>query len=92
MDDMTPKLLLLGRFVCFMTISYLLLDALVARLIRDPASKVRGFFALVASPVTRPVRRFLPEGATDDQVRWASIGLVALVWVLLLVLPRLASG
>lgn len=88
MDDLAPKLLLVGRFVCFMTLAYLLLDALVARLIRDPGSKVRGFFALVASPVTRPVRRFLPARATDDQVRWASMGLVALVWALLALLPR----
>lgn len=92
MADLTPKLLLMARFVCFMAISYLLLDALVARLLKDPASKVRGFFALLASPLTRPVRRFLAPSATDDQVRWAAIGLVGLLWALLALLPRLSAA
>lgn len=80
MDGSATKLFLLVRFIAFLAFVYLLLDLLASRLFRDPASKVRGFFALVASPLTRPVRSFLPPAATDDQVRFAALGLVAAVW------------
>jgi len=90
-DDLGLRLLLLARFLAFLAIVYLLLDLLAARLFTKPGSKVRGFFALVASPLTRPVRSFLPEDATEGQVRGTALGVVVLVWaVLALVLRSLA--
>jgi uncharacterized protein YggT (Ycf19 family) len=80
MDPTSAKIVLLVRFIAFLAFVYLLLDLLVSRMFRNPASKVRGFFALVASPITRPVRSFLPPSATDDQVRLAALGLVGVVW------------
>jgi uncharacterized protein YggT (Ycf19 family) len=88
MDETSTKLILMVRFIAFLAFVYLLLDLLVSRLIRNPQSKVRGFFALVASPLTRPVRSFLPPSATDDQVRLAALGLVGLVWAAVVLVSR----
>ena len=88
MDATSTKLILMVRFIAFLAFVYLLLDLLVSRLIRNPESKVRGFFALIASPLTRPVRSFLPPSATDDQVRLAALGLVGLVWVVVVLASR----
>ena len=88
MDATSAKILLLVRFIAFLAFVYLLLDLLVSRLLRDPQSKVRGFFALIASPLTRPVRSFLPPTATDDQVRLAALGLVGVVWVVIVLASR----
>ena len=88
MDPSTTKVLLLVRFVAFLALVYLLLDLLVSRLLRNPASRIRGFFTLVASPLTRPVRAFLPPTASDDQVRFAALGLVAAVWIVVVLASR----
>lgn len=88
MDATSVKILLLVRFVAFLAFVYLLLDLVVSRLFRSPESKVRGFFALVASPLTRPVRSFLPPNATHDQVRLAAMGLVGLVWSIVVLSSR----
>jgi uncharacterized protein YggT (Ycf19 family) len=88
MDATSAKILLLVRFIAFLAFVYLLLDLLVSRLLRDPQSKVRGFFALIASPLTRPVRSFLPPTATDDQVRLAALGLVGVVWAVIVLASR----
>lgn len=90
MDPTSAKLLLLVRFVAFLAFVYLLLDLLVSRLVRNPQNRVRGFFALVASPLTRPVRAFLPPTASDDQVRFAALGLVAAVWIVVVLVSRWA--
>ena len=88
MDATSTKLILMVRFIAFLAFVYLLLDLLVSRLIRNSESKVRGFFALIASPLTRPVRSFLPPSATDDQVRLAALGLVGVVWAAVVLLSR----
>ena len=88
MDETSTKLILMVRFIAFLAFVYLLLDLLVSRMVRSPESKVRGFFALIASPLTRPVRSFLPPSATDDQVRLAALGLVGVVWAAVVLLPR----
>ena len=88
MDTTSTKFVLMIRFVAFLAFFYLLLDLLVSRLIKSPESKVRGFFTLVASPLTRPVRSFLPPSATDDQVRFAALGLVGLVWIVVVLASR----
>ena len=88
MDETSTKLILMARFIAFLAFVYLLLDLLVSRLIRNSESKVRGFFALIASPLTRPVRSFLPPSATDDQVRLAALGLVGVVWAAVVLLSR----
>lgn len=88
MDTTSTKLVLMIRFVAFLAFSYLLLDLVVSRIVKNESSKVRGFFALIASPLTRPVRSFLPPSATDDQVRFASLGLVGLVWVVVVLATR----
>ena len=88
MDETSTKLILMVRFIAFLAFVYLLLDLLVSRLVRNPESKIRGFFALIASPLTRPVRSFLPPSATDDQVRLAALGLVGVVWAAVVLLSR----
>lgn len=88
MDASATKLLLLVRFIAFLAFVYLLLDLAASRLFRKEGSKVRGFFALVASPLTRPVRSFLPPTATEDQVRLAALGLVGAVWAVVALASR----
>ena len=88
MDASATRLLLLVRFIAFLAFVYLLLDLAASRLFPKPGSKVRGFFALVASPLTRPVRSFLPPTATEDQVRLAALGLVGAVWAVVALASR----
>ena len=88
MDASATRLLLLVRFIAFLAFVYLLLDLAASRLFRKPGSKVRGFFALVASPLTRPVRSFLPPTATEDQVHLAALGLVGAVWAVVALASR----
>lgn len=88
MDGLSIRLLLLARFVVFLAVVYLLLDLAASRTFRRPDSKVRAFFALVASPITHAVRALLLPKATDDQVRWAAIGLATVVWAVLALMLR----
>jgi uncharacterized protein YggT (Ycf19 family) len=80
------KVVTLLRLVAFMVFVYLALGWLVERRSRRPDSKLKGFFRTLCSPISGPVARFLPPGTAHDRVLAASLGLVALVWLALIVL------
>jgi len=82
------KLVTMLRLLAFMVLIYVLLAWMVERNSQDPKSKVRAFFRILCSPITRLVGRWLPDGASQDRLLKASAGVVAVVWVVLIVLDE----
>jgi uncharacterized protein YggT (Ycf19 family) len=80
------QLVTLLRLVSFMVLVYLLLGLLVEVNSRKPDSKLKAFFRLVCSPVTRPVSRLVAEGTTHVRLLAVSIGVVGVLWVVSIVL------
>lgn len=89
MDPRLLQTLTLLRLVAFMVLLYLALGLLAERFATRPDSKVRAFFRTLCSPVTRPVSRLLPSGSGERRVLSVSIGLVASVWIALIVATEL---
>jgi uncharacterized protein YggT (Ycf19 family) len=85
MDSWLVQLLTLLRLIAFMVLIYLGLGWLAERYATRPDSKVKAFFRTLCSPVTRPVARHLAPGSGERRVLAVSMGLVAGVWVLLIV-------
>jgi hypothetical protein len=82
---MEPALqaLTLLRLLAFMVVLYLALGWLVERIVQRPESRLKGFFRLLCSPVTRPVSRLLAPGAAHARVLAVSLGVVGGLWVVL---------
>ena len=91
MDEWLLRLTLLIRFlipfVFMMASVYLASHILFARLIASPQSQVLAFFAIVTSPLTRPIRALLPPGTQETRVRAIALAVYVLLW---LVTDRLA--
>jgi uncharacterized protein YggT (Ycf19 family) len=85
MDDLGLRLVLLVRGLVpflFMTASvYLATHILVARVIGAPQSQVLAFFAIVTSPLTRPIRAFLPSGTGEARVRVVALVVYLVLWI-----------
>jgi hypothetical protein len=75
--------LTLLRLLAFMVVLYLALGWMVERYVRRPESRLKAFFRLLCSPVTRPVSRLLAPGAAPGRVLAVSLVLVGGVWVAL---------
>lgn len=88
MEDVGLRLLFLVRFISFLALCYLVLEAAVCAIIKKPESKIRGFFAIITSPLTRPVRAALPPGASPETVRYTAIVSVFAVWAASMLLLR----
>jgi uncharacterized protein YggT (Ycf19 family) len=82
------KAVTLLRAVAFMVTVYVGLAWIVERRSQNPASKVRAFFRVLSSPVTYPVSRFLRPGTSPERVLAVSTGVVAVIWVALIVLSE----
>lgn len=82
------KVVTLLRFLAFMVLVYVGLGWVVERYSRVPGSRLKGFFRLVCSPVTRPVARFLPSGTAHGRVLAVTFGLVAALWVVFVALDQ----
>jgi uncharacterized protein YggT (Ycf19 family) len=82
------KLVAMLRLLAFMVLIYAGLAWFVERKSQNPQSKVRGFFRLLISPVTGIVGRFLPPGTAYERVLAVSTGVVAAVWVALVILDE----
>lgn len=84
---MLLQILTVLRLLAFMVLLYLAFGWLAERYARRPESKVKAFFRLICSPVTRPVSRLAP-GAGERRVLELSLGLVAGIWVVLIALSE----
>ena len=85
---MLVKAVTLLRAVAFMVTVYVGLAWIVERRSQNPASKVRAFFRVLSSPVTYPVSRLLRPGTSPERVLAVSTGVVAVIWVALIVLSE----
>jgi len=87
-DSALVKVFTMLRLLAFMVLLYLALGWLAERYARKPDSKVKAFFRLLCGPVTRPVARMMPSGAGPPRVLAVSMGVVAGVWVVLIILTE----
>ena len=85
---MLVKAVTLLRAVAFMVTVYVGLAWIVERRSQNPGSKVRAFFRVLSSPVTYPVSRLLRPGTSPERVLAVSTGVVAVIWVALIVLSE----
>jgi hypothetical protein len=79
------NVLTLLRLLAFMLLLYLGLGWLAERYSTRPDSKVKAFFRLLCSPVTRPVSRFLGPRSGERRVLAVSMGVVGSIWLALVV-------
>ena len=86
------QILLVARFLCFMSVLYLLLHNIVCHLSRRPESKLRWFFGLLTAPLTHPVRVWLMPGATDSRVLPVTLLVYALLWLLVVLLEHMLAA
>ena len=69
------------RLVSFMVLVYLLLGLLVEVNSRKPDSKLKAFFRVVCSPVTRPVSRLVARESSHQRVLVVSLAVVGAIWI-----------
>jgi len=86
------RVLTMLRLIAFMVVLYLGLGWIAERYITKPDSKVKAFFRLLGSPVTRPVARMMPPGSGERRVLAVSMGVVAGVWIVLIILTEALQG
>ena len=93
MDEPLVRLALLARvlvpFLCMMASVYLAVHIVFARLISAPQSQVLAFFAIVTTPLTRPIRALLPPGTAEARVRTVALVVYLVLWVVTDRLARL---
>jgi uncharacterized protein YggT (Ycf19 family) len=85
MDDVGLRLALVVRglipFLFMMASVYLATHIVMARVIGSSQSQVLAFFAIVTSPLTRPIRVFLPPGTGDARVRMIALAVYLVLWI-----------
>jgi hypothetical protein len=91
-DAAIVKVFTMLRLLAFMVLLYLALGWLAERYATKPDSKVKAFFRLLCGPVTRPVGRLMPSGAGERRVLAVSMGVVAGVWIVLIILTEALQG
>jgi uncharacterized protein YggT (Ycf19 family) len=84
MESTFVKILTLLRLLAFMVLLYLGLGWIAERYSTRPDSKVKAFFRLLCTPITRPIARAMPPGTAERRVLTVSIGVVAGIWVVLI--------
>jgi hypothetical protein len=82
------KVVTLLRQIAFLAFIYLLLGWFVNRTIQAPESKMKAFFKVLCSPVTRPVARFMAPGSPYSRIIGVSVGVIAVTWVALIVVTE----
>jgi hypothetical protein len=92
MEPFLVKLFTLLRLLAFMVLLYLGLGLLTERYVTKPDSKLRAFFRLICSPVTRPIARMLRPGSGERRVLAVSIGVVASIWLVLIVVTEVVRS
>jgi hypothetical protein len=96
MDTLIYRLLLLISFVAYMAAIYVALHIVVAHFSTMPGSRLLWFFSVLTGPLTRTIRRILPEGVTDSQIRYLTLVVCVVIWLatrlLLVVLGGVGQG
>lgn len=82
MREFAFRFVYLVWFIAFMATIYLAIHVFVARLVRNPESKLLAFLAIMTHPLTLPVRPFLAPGAPEARVRGVALGVLLCVWLL----------
>jgi hypothetical protein len=75
------RLLLLISFVAYMAAIYIALHIVVAHFSRRAESRPLWFFSVLTNPLTRSIRRILPEGLTESQIRYLTLAVCIGVWL-----------
>ncbi len=88
--ELLLKTLTLLRIVAFMLIVYLAFGLVVERYSTRPESQLKAFARVVCSPVTRPLARFMPPGASHSRLLATGMAVVAVIWVIVVVLAKVA--
>jgi hypothetical protein len=81
MPAVVHHVLVLVWFLAYTAAVYVLLHIVVLRFTADPQSRLRWFFGVLTGPLTRPVRALLPRDTPEARVRWATLGLLILIWL-----------
>jgi hypothetical protein len=96
MGALLSRLLLLLSFLAYMAAIYMVLYIVVAHFSRTPQSRVLWFFSVLTMPLTGSIRRLLPDGLTEPQVRYLTLAACVILWlttrILLAVLGGVGSG
>ncbi|HQQ77060.1 MAG TPA: hypothetical protein PLB01_06865 [Thermoanaerobaculia bacterium] len=93
MREVAFRFVYLVWFLAFMATIYLALHMIVAKLIRNPQSKVLAFLTIMTHPLTVPARSFLGPGTPEARVRGVTLGGLVCIWLLArTVMAFLASG
>lgn len=82
------RIVTLLRMLAFMVVLYLALGWLAERYATKPESKLKGFFRLVCRPITAPIARLLPSGAGQRRILEVSLGVVAGIWIVLIIVSK----
>jgi hypothetical protein len=60
---------------------YVTLHIVVAHFSRAPGSRFVWFFSVLTGPLTRRIRSILPDGMTESQVRYLTLGACIVIWL-----------
>ena len=87
--DPLSQILILLRFLSFMAVFYLALHKLIVRVSHKPESKLRWFFGVLTEPLTRPVRRLIGPGPSNDTLLTRSLLFYVCVWLCLVLIDKI---
>ena len=89
----TLRLLFLLRFLCFISLVYLGLHMICARLISRPDSKVLWFFSVLTSPLIRPLQMWIAPNSPEPHRRLVALMVYGGLWALItVVMQTIAPG
>ena len=83
MYELLYRSVVLLWFLAYMSVIYLGLHLLAARLARSPESRLLWFFAIVTGPLTRPVRAIVPAGTSPTRILLVALVVYSIVWLAL---------
>ena len=83
MYELLYRSVVLLWFLAYMSVIYLGLHLLAARLARSPESRLLWFFAIVTGPLTRPVRAIVPAGTSPTRILLVALVVYAIFWLAL---------
>jgi hypothetical protein len=92
MDALLYRLLLLISFIAYMAAIYVALHIVVAHFTTMPGSRLLWFFSVLTGPLTGSIRRILPEGITESQLRYVTLAACVAIWLATRLLLAIVRG